>query len=55
VPVWSSGIFGVVSAIAVFLLKQFTIEMLADEPLYVFAIHAGGGWVGMFLTGVFAE
>ncbi|KIM93349.1 hypothetical protein OIDMADRAFT_61688 [Oidiodendron maius Zn] len=55
VPVWSSGIFGVVSAITVFLLKQLGQEMLADEPLYVFAIHAGGGWVGMFLTGVFAD
>lgn len=55
VPAWSSGIFGVVSAIVVYLLKQFTKEMLADEPLYVFAIHAGGGWVGMFLTGCFAD
>jgi ammonia channel protein AmtB len=53
--VWSSGIFGVVSAIVVFLLKRLTKGMLADEPLYVFAIHAGGGMVGMFLTGCFAE
>jgi Amt family ammonium transporter len=53
--VWSSGIFGVVAAVAVFLLKQLTKEMLSDEPLYVFAIHAGGGMVGMFLTGVFAS
>jgi ammonia channel protein AmtB len=55
VPAWSSGIIGVLSVVAVFFLKKFTKEMLTDAPLYVFAIHAGGGWVGMFLTGVFAE
>jgi ammonia channel protein AmtB len=53
--VWSSGIFGVASSIVVFMLKQVTKKLLSDEPLYVFAIHAGGGMVGMFLTGVFAE
>jgi len=55
VPAWSSGIIGVLSVVAVFFLKQFTKEMLTDDPLYVFAIHAGGGWVGMLLTGVFAD
>ncbi|KAE9371133.1 Rh-like protein/ammonium transporter [Stipitochalara longipes BDJ] len=55
VPVWSAGIFGVVSAIAVNLLKHYTKDMLKDEPLFVFTIHAGGGMVGMFLTGCFAD
>ena len=43
------------SAIAVNLLKQCTKGLLKDEPLFVFSIHAGGGMVGMFLTGCFAE
>ncbi|KAH8747820.1 ammonium transporter AmtB-like domain-containing protein [Hyaloscypha sp. PMI_1271] len=55
VPVWSAGIFGVVSAIAVNLLKQCTKGLLKDEPLFIFSIHAGGGMVGMFLTGCFAD
>jgi ammonia channel protein AmtB len=53
--VWSAGIFGVVAAITINLLKQFTTGMLKDEPLFIFTIHAGGGMVGMFLTGCFAE
>jgi ammonia channel protein AmtB len=44
-----------VSAIAINLLKHYTKDMLRDEPLFVFTIHAGGGMVGMFLTGCFAE
>jgi Amt family ammonium transporter len=55
VPVWSSGIFGVVSTVVVFFFKLFTAKWLYDEPLYVFAIHAGGGMVGMILTGAFAD
>ncbi|OIW34179.1 Rh-like protein/ammonium transporter [Coniochaeta ligniaria NRRL 30616] len=55
VPVWSSGIFGIVSTIVVFFFKWFTARWLYDEPLYVFAIHAGGGMVGMILTGAFAD
>jgi ammonia channel protein AmtB len=52
---WTAGIFGVVSTIVVFFFKWFTAKWLYDEPLYVFAIHAGGGMVGMILTGAFAE
>jgi Amt family ammonium transporter len=44
-----------VSAIAINFLKLFTAGLLKDEPLFVFTIHAGGGMVGMFLTGCFAE
>jgi len=48
-------VFGVVAAFAVFFLKKMTGRLLADKPLYVFAIHTGGGTVGMILTGVFAR
>lgn len=50
---WSSGIFGIVSTIVVFFLKM--MRCLHDKPLHVFTIHAGGGFVGMILTGAFAE
>jgi len=39
----------------VFFFKWLTRKWLYDEPLYVFAIHAGGGMIGMILTGAFAE
>jgi len=55
VPVWSSGIIGPVSVIVVFILKMLSEKMLADEPLFIFAVHTGGGMVGMFLTGCFAS
>ncbi|KAJ2902705.1 uncharacterized protein MKZ38_000215 [Zalerion maritima] len=55
VPVWSSAVFGIVSTIAVFCLKLASKAVLKDDPLYIFAIHTGGGLVGMFLTGVFAS
>ncbi|PMD63003.1 Rh-like protein/ammonium transporter [Hyaloscypha bicolor E] len=50
VPVWSAGIFGVVSAIAVNLLKRYTKGLLKDDPLFVFSIHAGGGMVVLQLS-----
>jgi len=55
VPVSFSAVFGVVSAATVLLLKTQTKDLLADKPLYIFAIHTGGGMVGMFLTGCFAS
>jgi len=55
VPVWSSAIFGVVGAIVISLFKKLTNKFLGDAPLYVFAIHTGGGVVGMILTGAFAR
>jgi len=52
--VWSSAIFGAVGAIVIYFLKMLT-QYLGDSPLYVFAIHTGGGIVGMILTGAFAR
>jgi Amt family ammonium transporter len=53
--VWSSAVFGIVSTSVIYFFKRFTARFLYDHPLYVFAIHAGGGFVGMILTGAFAE
>ncbi|KAH8755208.1 ammonium transporter AmtB-like domain-containing protein [Hyaloscypha sp. PMI_1271] len=55
VPVWSSPIFGLVSCIFVNFLKRPARVVLRDDILDVFPIHAGGGWIGMLLTGCFAE
>ncbi|KAK0630210.1 ammonium transporter AmtB-like domain-containing protein [Bombardia bombarda] len=55
VPVWSAPIFGIVSAILVNLLKNETRIYLRHDPLQVFAVHAGGGLVGMGLTAFFAD
>jgi ammonia channel protein AmtB len=30
-------------------------DFLKDDLLDVFATHSGGGWIGMLLTGCFAE
>jgi len=55
VPVWSSAVFGVLGAFVVTLFKWFTDKLIDDTPLYVFAIHCGGGAIGMILTGAFAR
>ncbi|KAK3693468.1 ammonium transporter AmtB-like domain-containing protein [Podospora appendiculata] len=55
VPIWTAVIFGVVAAIAVNLLKKETEIFLRNDPLQIFAVHAGGGLVGMILTGIFAD
>jgi len=36
-------------------LKTEASYFLKDDPLQVFAIHTGGGMVGMALTGLFAR
>lgn len=51
----SSAAIGILAAGAVFFFKKFTGGWLADKPLYIFAIHTGGGAVGMILTGAFAR
>jgi ammonia channel protein AmtB len=63
VPVWSAPIIGILAALGVAFLKvllsimreNFKIHKRFDEPMWVASIHAGGGLIGMFLTGVFAE
>ncbi|KAK3366748.1 ammonium transporter AmtB-like domain-containing protein [Lasiosphaeria ovina] len=55
VPVWSAPVFGFVAALAVNLLKKETELFLRHDPLQIFAVHSGGGVVGMILTGIFAE
>ncbi|KAK3393869.1 ammonium transporter AmtB-like domain-containing protein [Podospora didyma] len=55
VPIWSAAIFGIVGALAVNFLKKETELFLRHDPLQVFAVHAGGGAVGMILTALFAD
>jgi len=55
VPVWSAAIFGATSAIFVHLLKKEASIFLKEDPLQVFAVHTGGGIVGMLLTGLLAS
>ncbi|KAM7198215.1 Rh-like protein/ammonium transporter [Naviculisporaceae sp. PSN 640] len=47
----SAAAFGIVSAFVVLaLFKQLTAFVLRNDPLNIFAVHAGGGLVGMALT-----
>ncbi|KAH7419434.1 ammonium transporter AmtB-like domain-containing protein [Cadophora sp. MPI-SDFR-AT-0126] len=55
VPVWSAAIFGVISSLVVYLLKEEALIFLKRDPLQIFAVHTGGGIVGMCLTGLFAS
>ncbi|KAK3366406.1 ammonium transporter AmtB-like domain-containing protein [Podospora didyma] len=55
VPVWSAAIFGVVGAIGVNFLKQEAAFFLRNDPFHIFAMHSGGGVIGMVLTGIFAD
>ncbi|KAK3389952.1 ammonium transporter AmtB-like domain-containing protein [Podospora didyma] len=55
VPVWSAVVFGVVGALGVNFLKKETEVFLRHDPLQIFAVHAGGGVIGMVLTGLFVD
>ncbi|KAK3356476.1 ammonium transporter AmtB-like domain-containing protein [Lasiosphaeria hispida] len=56
VPVWSAGCIGAIAALAIFVLKStFFQHLLRGDPLFVFLIHTGGGFIGMVLTGCFAR
>ncbi|KAK3377268.1 hypothetical protein B0T24DRAFT_666036 [Lasiosphaeria ovina] len=55
VPVWSAPIFGLVAAVFVMFVKKDSKILLTHDKLYVFAVHAGAGFVGMCLTGVLAD
>ncbi|KAK4204547.1 putative ammonium transporter [Triangularia verruculosa] len=55
VPLWSAPVFGVVGALCVNFLKKETEIFLRHDPLQIFAVHAGGGGVGMILTGLFVD
>lgn len=56
VPVWSAGPIGVIaSAVIAFLKSVISQRLMRNDPLFIFLIHAGGGFIGMFLTGCFAR
>ncbi|KAK3984530.1 putative ammonium transporter [Cladorrhinum sp. PSN332] len=55
VPVWSAPIFGMVGALCVNFLKKETELLLRHDPLQIFAVHTGGGVVGMVLTAFFVD
>ncbi|KAK4172327.1 putative ammonium transporter [Triangularia setosa] len=55
VPVWSAPVFGVVGALCVNFMKKEAEIFLRNDPLQIFAVHAGGGVVGMVLTGLFVD
>jgi len=55
VPIWSAAVFGIFSVLFVMILKKETSIFLKDDPLQIFAVHAGGGLAGMVMTGIFAK
>ncbi|KAM7182687.1 Rh-like protein/ammonium transporter [Rhypophila sp. PSN 637] len=55
VPPWSAVVFGAVSSIVVLILKPLANFFLRNDPLQVFAVHTGGGLVGMALTAFFVD
>jgi Amt family ammonium transporter len=55
VPVWSAAIFGAISAVFVLWLKKETAMFLKEDPLQIFTVHTGGGFIGMLLTGLLAR
>jgi len=48
-------VIGAFSSFFVHRLKAESDVFLRNDPLRIFAVHAGGGLVGMFFTGIFAE
>ncbi|KIW76466.1 hypothetical protein Z517_11212 [Fonsecaea pedrosoi CBS 271.37] len=55
VPVKYAPIFGVVGAILCKILRMVMYSVLPADKLAIFAVHAGGGIIGMLLTAFFAD
>ena len=54
VPVWSSIIIGILSAVAANYASNLTHYFKIDDALSIFSIHAVAGFVGNLCTAVFA-
>ncbi|KAK4209663.1 Rh-like protein/ammonium transporter [Rhypophila decipiens] len=53
---WSATVIGLVSAFVVLVpLKMLAAVWLKNDPLQIFAVHTGGGLVGMALTAFFVD
>ncbi|KAM7215154.1 Rh-like protein/ammonium transporter [Rhypophila decipiens] len=53
---WSAAAIGPISAFIVLVpLKKLTAVFLRNDPLQIFAVHTGGGLVGMALTAFFVD
>jgi len=56
VPVKVASVFGVVAAVVCKCLRLYVRKrVLPYDILDICAVHAGGGFIGMFLTALFAE
>lgn len=55
VPLWASFLFGLGGGIACNFSTKLKFFMQIDDALDVFAVHGIGGYIGMVLTGIFAQ
>ncbi|KAK4443176.1 Rh-like protein/ammonium transporter [Podospora aff. communis PSN243] len=55
VPVWAAGCIGAIASGSIFGLKILFQDLMRQDPLFIFLLHTGGGFIGMFLTGCFAR
>ncbi|OAL39684.1 hypothetical protein AYO20_01081 [Fonsecaea nubica] len=55
VPVKYAPVFGVVGAIVCKILRMIMYSVLPADKLAIFAVHAGGGIIGMLLTAFFVD
>lgn len=54
VSVWLAAVIGFITAVVCALCQNINEWLRIDEGLYVFKLHAIGGMMGSFLTGIFA-
>jgi ammonia channel protein AmtB len=55
VPIWAAGCIGAIASGSIFGLKILFQDLMRQDPLFIFLLHTGGGFIGMFLTGCFAR
>lgn len=55
VSFWPAALIGFVTAVICASLQNLNDWLSIDEGLYVFKLHAIGGMVGSFMTGIFAD
>ncbi|KAK0631488.1 ammonium transporter AmtB-like domain-containing protein [Immersiella caudata] len=55
VPIWAAGCIGAIASGSIFGLKILFQDLMRQDPLFIFLLHTGGGFIGMFFTGCFAR
>eukprot|EP00639_Heterosigma_akashiwo_P010118 CAMPEP_0206368232 /NCGR_PEP_ID=MMETSP0294-20121207/4553_1 /ASSEMBLY_ACC=CAM_ASM_000327 /TAXON_ID=39354 /ORGANISM="Heterosigma akashiwo, Strain CCMP2393" /LENGTH=675 /DNA_ID=CAMNT_0053814705 /DNA_START=54 /DNA_END=2082 /DNA_ORIENTATION=+ len=55
VEFWVAPLVGILSTVGYYIASQILLNFKVDDPLEAFAVHGGGGVLGVLVTGLFAH